>query len=271
MLAVLAFLLVATVEKQVPTDRQIAAHIQQSIQDSLHPGYVSVTISRRTRVSTVISQVEITLGRFNVTELPFSAPPAPAGAAVVPAVPEPGPQYRIKQAHITCENFTIQALPVRKLELFGHEVRISKAGVDAGYLDITAAERVEGVMDIAEAGLTALLGVQPNLPIKEPTARLTTGECEVSGETPWAIGVPVAVAGPLVAANGAVFSLVNPQLRVVTAPIPSLVGDRVFKDINPLVDINTLLQFPVPLTVTRTVVTQGKLRVEGTIDFPKPM
>jgi hypothetical protein len=267
MYALLAFLLLSVLKAQIPTDREIAAQIEQAIRDSLHPATVSVSVSRRSQVSTVIDQVEIHMSGFTVSELPFTAP---APGQVGTGGGGSPPQFRIVEAHIVCENFTVLALPVASMEVYGDEVRISKAGVEGGYLEITAAERATGALILDQAGLTALLRTQPNLPIRDPEVVLTPGECEIRGVTPWAVGIPVGVVGPLLAQDGAVFTLASPVLHVISAPIPGPVGDRVLTNINPLVDVNAALKLPVRLIITRAATAEGTLRLEGSLDFPQP-
>ena len=268
----LAMLALGFLGAKIPSDADIAIRIEDTIREQLHPASVKVVVKRRSSLSTTVDLLEISISGFSADKLPLGPPAGEAQvplAAAAPA-PRPGRQVRIIDAHITCENFIINALPVRSLELRGRDVRIPWQAVRTGMFEISAAQFVNGSLVLEEKGLTKYLRTLPDLPITEPAISVTPEECRVSGKTRTLVKLPIQLSGRLAARNGAVLYLDEPSLRVSIVRIPGFVSDRVLKDINPLADLNAEFLLPAPLAITQTRLQHGLLRFDGALLFPQP-
>lgn len=263
----LAAVLLGVIGSKIPSDADIAARIEEAIRAQLHPTSVTVLVRRRSSLSTTVEQLDITISGFQADQLPLSAPapPLPTGNGK----PKKDRQIRIVEVHVTCTDFTVNALPIHRLELNGRNVYLPWQTVKTGEFQIAAAELVAGMLVVNQQDLTTFLGTQ-QLPISNPQLIVSPEEVRVSGITRGMVKCPVQVAGRLTARNGAVLYLVKPHLKVSVVPMPDFITRRLLKDINPLADLNAQFQLPAPLLITNTVQQNEALRFEGALQFPAP-
>lgn len=272
MALVLAVLLLGFGGSRVPTDAELAAKIETTIQQQLHPAQVQVTLERRSRLSTKVRRVDVTISGFTVDNLPFTIRPQ--------AAPIPGPAHRdgdaprekmvrIVDLALHCADFSVKGIPFKALNLDLHEVRIPSQAVREGRFEIAAAETVAGEALITEAGLEQFLRTR-DLPLEKIAIELTPQQCQVRGTTKFIVNVPVTVSGRVGVRDGAVLWLEQPKLQVSIIKVPQLLTDRILKDINPLADVNKELQLAVPLTITQVTHEKGALRFGVRFDMPAP-
>jgi hypothetical protein len=276
MAVLFAVLVLGALGSKIPSDADIAARLEDAIRTQLHPESVRVTVKRRSSLSTTFEQVDIAISGFNADKLPLAMPPpAPATAPATAATaatgtkPRQGRQIRIIAAHLTCEHFIVNGMPVRTLELSGSEVNLPWQAVRAGVFQISAARSVTGCVVVEQDGLTMFLRTL-NLPITEPKVIISPRECRINGVSRTFVKARIRLTGRLIARDGAVLYLDDPRLRVSVVPVPSFISDRILKDLNPLADLNQALQLPAPLVITRTLQQGGSLRIEGALQFPSP-
>ena len=290
MWALLAFLVITQAEKRIPSDVDVAKKIEVAIQEQIHPKKLTVAVTRKTNLDEDIEHLEVEMSGFTVTDMPFAAPAVVATAPVEPAkdVPltsslEKQPplmsaktnDYRLVTAHVVCTDFHIKELKVARLELNITEGRIPRAGIGAAQAVLSAAEVVNGTMILEENDITGFLIKLNTLPLQSPNVRIKKDSATINGNTPWVvlkvpITLPVAVSGKVTARNGAVLYLDNPTLNVELVNLHKVIADRILKDLNPLVDLNTALNLHVPITITGTESTERKLIFTGTLGYPKP-
>jgi len=274
-----AILALGFLGSKIPSDANIAARIEETIRAQLQPERVQVVVKRNSSLSTTIERLEITIVGFDADKLPLGTPASEKQAASASvaklaasavATPRRGRQVHIVEAHIRCERFLINALPVQSLDLQGQHLYIPWQAVRTGDFEISAAQQVRGTLLLREQDLTRYLRTMPELPLTEPTLQILPTECRISGNTRTAVKMPIQLAGKLAVRDDAVLYLDHPRLRVSVVPVPSLVANRILRDINPLADLNAEFDFPAPLTITNVTQQNGTLRFDATLRFPTP-
>jgi hypothetical protein len=292
MTAILAFLLFTTLGARIPTDAEIAGRIEASIREQYQPDAVTVTVRRRTPLSTTMEEVEIRISGFRATSFPFLATgPAQTQVAMAAAAPlalvggergemtlvanltpdrKPAKMMRVVQGRLICERFVLQSLPVQRIELTATEARIPRDAAETGKLSIAAADRLEGYVLLNQTGVTTFLRTLDTLPITDPVVTFTNERATITGSMPWVVRVPIEVNGTVGVRDGAVLYLDQPTLKFSIVNVPQFIADRVLQGVNPLVDLNAALHLTTPLTLTRATLGEGTLRLEGTMAFPKP-
>ncbi|HEY3379853.1 MAG TPA: hypothetical protein VGL77_20455 [Armatimonadota bacterium] len=260
----------------IPTDRQIAAQIADTIRAQIHPQSLKVVVHRTSSFTSKIRTLDITISGFHVEALPttLSGATAKGGVTMVdaPAMARntaKSHMIQVENTHVVCENFTVQQLPVKSIDLKFHNMQVPLECAQSGQLVIASAESALGSAVFDEAGLAAFLQTR-KLPVSHPTIQLTKDGCVVSGRYRAFGNVPVEVSGNLLAKNKAVLYLEHPKLRVSEVPIPDFVTAQLLKEINPLADLNSDLKLPAPLTIINVTHGEGTLRVDGQMVFPKP-
>lgn len=280
MALLLAALLLGTLGTKIPTNHDIETRLEQAIRDALHPAAVMVTVERASIFSTTFQRVDISIDGFNADSLPLSLVEVPgADSATIDGddptgapIAEPkrtAKQVRLRQATLRCTNFTINKLRVEQLDINAEDLYLPLQAVSAGQFEIAGARAVTGMVSLRQQDLTAYLRTR-DLPITDPTVKLSPAECRVSGKSRTLIHIPIELSGVLTARDGAVLYLDNPRLRVSIVPVPGFIADRVLKDINPLGDLNAEFKLPAPLNITKTTLRDGTLVFEGTLNFPPP-
>jgi hypothetical protein len=274
---VLAIILLGAVGSRIPTDADIAARIETTLRQQLHPSGIHVVVERRSALSTTFERVDITITGFTADAFPLGVQPAPAVVmAPIPGpahrdgdtpVDPPGRQIRIKHAHLLCKDFTLKGLPIKEMDWDLNEVRMPWESAKAGKLDISSADSAIGYCLLREQGITRFVRTR-NLPLDDPEVLFTTAGCQVKGTTQSFIQIPVEVSGQVVARQHAVLYLNDPKLHVSVLAVPHAITERVLKGINPLIDLNADLHLPVALTVTGVTHGNGTLRFDATLQFP---
>ncbi len=269
MTAILGLLLIALLGGQVPSDRDIALRIEDAVRNHLHPTGVTVTVQRRSALSTTFTRLELTLSGFTADDLPFvtkqPVPPSPPAHMTTPPAPPARPrrvrQLRIIEGHITCDHCTIQGLPIREMAWTLREVLLPMDAVSDGDITVQAMDGAVGTVVLDESGVTTFLRTR-DLPLNDLTVRLVDGGCRVSGVTRTIIGIPVEIAGKVVVKEGAVLHMEDPKLHVSVVRLPDALSELLLKKINPLADLNALLNPPAPLTITKLDFDEGLVRAE---------
>lgn len=297
MVALFALLLWGVIDHKTPTDGDIAARIEALLNTQLHPRVVQVAVHRHSRFTTRLETLDITLKGFSADNLPFgmpapaatapssapTAPPAaPNGDAGLPNIltgdvdgaptsfttPKREQQMQIGSLHLICEDVTLKGLPVQALDLTMTEVVLPVTAVRAGQFTIATVESTGGTLTMSEGGLTRYLRTLP-LPISNPQVRISPGGVWVTGGLKAFLNAPVELQGALAARNRAVLYLDHPTLHVLKVPVPGFATDAALKQIDPITDLNSDLQLPVPLVISNVAHLEHCLRFTATLLFPK--
>lgn len=265
---VLVLLPVCLVGCLVPSDREIAARIETAINGQLHPKAVAVTLQRNSIFSSTVRQLDITITGFSADTLPFTIQgPAPRVVAARADAETNERLIRVVDTHIHCADFRVKGMPVQRLELTLHEMRVPAAGASAGQFAISSAESANCTAAFTDANLTQFLRLR-KLPMAMPTVHVTTHGCQVRGTLPTFLRASVEVSGRIAYKKQAILYLQNPTIRIQAVRIPTVIANRVLKQINPLTDLNTDFPLPVPLTITKVEHAKGLLRCKGILHFP---
>jgi hypothetical protein len=100
------------------------------------------------------------------------------------------------------------------------------------------------------------------LPINDPTVRISPNQISVTGTTKTAFGMPVSVTGMLRIRNGETLYLENPKIRVTGFSVPSMfIKNSILAKLNDIVNINTALNLPVKINITKLQQLDGKIMV----------
>lgn len=256
----------------IPSDRDIAEKIETAISAQLHPKAVSVTLHRNSIFSSTVRQLDITIIGFSADTLPFGAPgttPRAVAARVADDVATRTDErlIRIVDARIRCEDFSIKGMPVKRLELNLHEMRVPAASTTDGQFTIRSAESATCTAAFTDANLTQFLRSR-KVPIATPTVRVTRQGCQVRGTLPAFLHASVEVVGRITNKKPAILYMQNPTIRIQSVRVPALVAERVLQQMNPLTDLNADFPLPVPLTITKVEHAKGLLRCTGILHFP---
>jgi hypothetical protein len=298
MAVLLLLLLWGVVDHTVPTDGDIAAQVEASLRGQLQPRAVQVTVERRSRFTTRLETMDITLRGFTADQLPFSAAPAPASAPAVetppvdatvtpppadiatppsavkspraskPKKPKPEKQVEIGTLHLRCEDFTVAGTPVQAVDLTLKEVRVPFSAVKAGQMAISSVELANGTLTLHETALTRFLRAQA-LPVSDPTVRITPDGVRVTGGLKAFLNTPVDIRGKIAARNGGILYLDKPALNVLKVPVPGVIVDAALKQIDPLTDLNKDFPLPVPVSIATIDHRERTLTFNIALLFPK--
>lgn len=294
MAVLLLLLLWGVVDHAVPTDRDIAAQIEASLRGQLNPKAVQVTVDRRSRFTTRLETMDVTIRGFDATQLPLAAAPVPAPVIETPPPPDtvtppatPGPapaapparpkkartpkpekQIQIGTLHLRCEDFAIAGVPVQAVDVTLREVRVPLSAVKAGQMVISSVDLATGALTLHEAALTKFLSTKA-LPLTNPQVRIAPDGLRVTGGLKAFLNTPVEVRGVLAARNGAVLYLDKPALNVLKVPVPGVIVDAALKQIDPLTDLNVDFPMPVPVVISTIEHQEHLLTFNVSLLFPK--
>lgn len=262
----------------IPTDRDIARQLESALRKQLHPQRVTVLVHRRALLSTTIRKLDITISGFTTRAMPMMGKTADATSPGA-ASPQPGTgtrpsrkpalsflrSARIIDAQIHCTDFTVRQFPIKSMDIKLHDVRVPLQGDD---LTIESAEAACACVQFDEPGITRFLKYR-RMPISDPTVRLTPDGCVVNAKVPSFFNTPVELSGRIRTRDEAVLYMDQPKVRVASLALPGVITDQLIKNLNPIADLNTDFDFPIPISITKTTHGEGLLAFETTLHFPR--
>lgn len=273
MALLLTVLCLGALRRVVPSDAEIAAQITEQLRALLHPATVQVMVRRASPFSTTFERVEITLSKFSVDtpvspSVAIATPPADPGQPL-PTPAGAGASIRIISARIECREVTAQGLEIPQSVWEARELRIPLDSLHGSTPRITAAESVTGYLLAPQESLTGYLKtMQP--PIDNPHVTITSEGCRITGTTRTFIKLPIQLTGRMLARDGAVLYFDDPNLKVSLFRLPASTTRHLLRTLNPLIDLNTSLHLPAPLTITGVTHQAGALRLDMALSFPVP-
>jgi len=263
----------------IPTDRDLEVKLADALRNSLHPQSVKVSIYRRSIFSTTVRKLDVSMSGFSADNIPLMkeqpAPPAPTTTGVVTTLAKPVVKkkqsteikVRIVNAAIHCDHFEVKSIPVLSLDLAIRDIFIPLRGSD---IKIESGKSAVCTVAFDEQGLTQFLRSRNHLPVNDAKVRLTKDGCIVTGKIKAFFNTPVELSGRIMVKDQAVLYIDQPKVRVSALTLPGFVTERLLKDINPIADLNTDFDFPVPITVSSLTHDDGKLTFVADLHLPQP-
>ena len=266
----------------IPTDRDLEVKLTDALRHNLRPQSVKVSIYRRSIFSTTVRKLDVSLSGFSTDNIPLmkeqAAAPAPAptattgaGAALAKPVVKKKKSTEIKvrivNANIHCDHFEVKSIPVLSLDLAIRDIFIPLRGDD---IKIESGKSAICTVAFDEQGLTQFLRSRNHLPVNDAKVRLTKDGCIVTGKIKAFFNTPVELSGRILVKDQAVLYIDQPKVRVSALTLPGFVTERLLKDINPIADLNTDFDFPVPITVSSLTHDDGKLTFVADLHLPQP-
>jgi len=281
----------------IPTDHSLAIKMEDAIRRQMHPETVQVVLHRRNRFSHFVQRLDVNLTGFTADDLPFkvasqpvhiggpstgtpdttsntlptttSNPTNPDTTTIIPPTPVSVARrtIAIKVGRLHCARFTMHELPVKEMTWTFSGIRVAEDSLGTGGFNISSMRSAVGSITLDTAGITAFLQHQ-HLPIDSPTVTLAEDGIHLRGTVEMVVKLPIEVTGKIVARDGGVLYLDHPSILVEHVEVPDVLAARMLKQINPLINLNTMLQLPAPITITAVTHGSGLLRFDGILSLP---
>lgn len=242
----------------LPKDAEISARIQQAIVNMLKPDNAFVEVKRNGSLSTTFEKIEIIVDNAVIGKKQTEALNAmkknetPAGE---------GRNIKVKELIIRGDEITVGNIAVSHIDFNAANLDIDVLDANTGKFNLKSAGECKAEIVLTEGAIASYLR-SAGLPINDPAVRISPDRITVTGTTKTSIGLPVSVTGMLKIRNGETLYMENPNIRITGFSVPSIfIKNSILPKLNDIVNINTAINLPVKINITKLQQLDGKIIV----------